>query len=173
MKKILVMSDTHMPRFCKKIPDVVMSYINEVDFIFHTGDFQTYEVYQHFSQYKKVIGVLGNRDDHKLSQLLPRKLLIDVDNVKIGLFHGHGLSVGMNKGTNTLSRTLHQFKDDHVDLIIFGHSHIPLIKKVEGVTLFNPGSPTNKRRQPKYSFGILTIHHHTFDIEHIFFDSKE
>jgi len=172
MKKIMIISDTHMPKYNKAIPQKMMSFMNDVDLIIHVGDFQSYEVYELFCQQKKVFAVHGNNDDDQLTQLLPRKSIIEIEDVKIGLFHGHGLSMGVNKKNNTLNRTLSEFKYDVVDLIIFGHSHIPFIKKIDNITLFNPGSPTNKRLQKQYSFGILTIKENHFDLIHIFYDDK-
>lgn len=172
MKKILVIADTHMPRFGKKIPRIILKYINEVDLIIHAGDFQTKKVYETFSHYKKVIAVQGNNDDLKLNEILPKRLIFDIEDIKVGIFHGHGLALGIYKGSNTLNRTKNEFLNDDVDLIIFGHSHIPFKEEIDSVMYFNPGSPTNKRRQPQYSFGILKVNGKTFEINHVFFDDK-
>lgn len=172
MKKIMVLSDTHMPRYSKKIPRKILQYLEDIDLIIHAGDFQRYEIYQQFCQYKEVIAVHGNNDDKKLIEVLPRKTIIDIEKIKIGLFHGHGLKIGTNKNTNSINRSIQEFKDDEVNLIIFGHSHTPIIKVVNDITLINPGSPTNKRRQPYYSFGILMVDGFQFEFKHIFFEDK-
>lgn len=160
---VIVISDTHIPNKAKQLPSVLKSELIKADLIVHAGDWQSIEVYKELSQYSEVKGVVGNVDNDELLTFLPDKLLLAINGFRIGVVHGHG------KGTTTEKRALKAFQDTEVDLIIFGHSHIPLIKNIDGVLLFNPGSLTDKRRQPYYSFGKLTINR-TITTEHVFID---
>ncbi|MFP3472622.1 metallophosphoesterase family protein, partial [Micrococcus sp. SIMBA_144] len=72
-------------------------------------------------------------------------------------------------GKTTEKRALEAFEGEDVDVIIFGHSHIPFSRFMKGILLFNPGSPTDKRKLPYYSHGVLTIEE-TWKIEHVFYD---
>ncbi len=169
MRKIMILSDTHMSRYGEELPGIVIDYLKSVDMIIHAGDFQTHEVYEMLKKYKGIIAVSGNNDDHRLKTILPRRAVFMIEKVKIGLFHGHGL---ISKVSNSLNRAIQEFNDDMVDIVIFGHSHSPLHKKINNTTYFNPGSPTNKRWEPQYSFGILTVDNEQYFLEHIYYDTK-
>lgn len=163
--KIVVISDTHIPTRAKKLPDRIISDLQSANLIIHAGDWQTLEVYNELSKYGEVKGVVGNVDDANVQAHFPEKIILDLNGKKIGVVHGHG------KGLTTERRVLEAFKDENVDCIIFGHSHIPVLKKLNDILLFNPGSATDKRRQPNYSYGILTIKN-SIVAEHVFFGSK-
>jgi len=94
-------------------------------------------------------------------------LFLPFDDVTIGVTHGHG------KGKTTEKRAFSAFEHQQVDAIIFGHSHIPVHKQIGDITLFNPGSATDKRRQKQFSFGLLYIQKNTLHFEHVFYDSKD
>lgn len=96
-------------------------------------------------------GVYGNVDGEDMRALVPARQLIDIGGLQIGLVHGHG-----DKKT-TEQRAVEAFAKEQVDAIVFGHSHIPVIKYFKGVLLMNPGSPTDKRKLPFYSFITLEI----------------
>lgn len=164
--KIVVISDTHMPRMAKKIPSVLEKDLRTSDMIIHAGDWQTLDVYDMFSQYAPVVGVYGNVDQEKVRRKLKEKEIVQFHHVTIGITHGHG------KGKSTEERVFQTFADDQVDCIIFGHSHNPVMKTVNGILLFNPGSPTDKRRQKQYSYGVITIEKE-WSIKHVYFDSKD
>ncbi|MCM3091097.1 MULTISPECIES: metallophosphoesterase family protein [unclassified Cytobacillus] len=166
IKKILILSDTHMPKKSKKLPEVLLKAINGCDLIIHAGDWQTSELYHELKKYAPVEGVYGNTDNDEMHTILKEKILLEINGFKIGVVHGHG------KGKTTEKRSIEAFGDGKVDAIIFGHSHIPVNKLHNGVILFNPGSPTDKRRQPNYSFGTLEIADELI-FNHVFFDSKE
>jgi putative phosphoesterase len=148
---IVVVSDTHMPKKGKGLPRRLRQALERANTIIHAGDWQTLEVYEHLSQYGDVYGVFGNVDDDEIRRNFPKKTIIDINGYKIGVVHGDG------KGKTTEKRALHAFEGEKVDVIIFGHSHIPIYKAIENKILFNPGSPTDKRRQRQYSFGVITI----------------
>lgn len=165
MKKIVILSDTHIPARAKRLPEILLKTCEEADWILHAGDWQTLDVYFELSAYAETIGVAGNVDPWEIIDRFGKKKVLNLNAVKIGITHGDGT------GKTTEQRALDTFADDDVDLIIFGHSHIPVMKEINGVTLFNPGSPTDKRRQPQYSFGILEIGE-TWKLQHIFFDKE-
>ena len=160
--KIVIVSDTHLPRKGRGLPAHLHKDLMESDLIIHAGDFQTSEVYKEFMGYGELIAVVGNVDCIDLQTLLPKKRIVETKGLKIGIVHGDG------KGKTTEIRALEAFKEDEVDVIIFGHSHIPYSRFMKGVFLFNPGSPTDKRKLPFYSHGVLTIED-TWRIEHIFY----
>ncbi|PFA70745.1 YfcE family phosphodiesterase [Bacillus sp. AFS015802] len=160
--KIVIVSDTHMPRNGRGLPDRLQQDLTECDLIIHGGDFQTLDVYKEFVGYGELIAVAGNVDSAELQSLLPKKRIVQKNGLKIGVVHGDG------KGKTTEKRALEAFEEDEVDVIIFGHSHIPFSRFMKGVLLFNPGSPTDKRKLPYFSHGILTIED-TWKVEHTFY----
>jgi len=160
--KIVVLSDTHMPKRAKQLPAQLLAELKDADLIIHAGDWQIIDVYHELNSFTRVEGVFGNVDGEEMKKRFPEKQVIEVCGFKLGITHGHG------KGGTTEKRAIKAFADEKVDCIIFGHSHIPIKKYHQGILLFNPGSPTDKRRQEKYSFGIFKIHE-TLKSEHIFF----
>ncbi|WP_053217131.1 metallophosphoesterase family protein [Virgibacillus senegalensis] len=164
--QIVILSDTHMPRMAKKLPRQLITGLERADLILHAGDWQTIEVLEELQQYAPVIGVIGNVDGPELKERLGKKEWIVRNGITIGITHGDG------KGGTTEKRALTAFQTDSVDIIVFGHSHIPLLKQVNGITLFNPGSPTDKRRQPQFSYGILQLTETSFELKHVFFEDK-
>lgn len=160
--KIVVVSDTHMPKRAKSLPARLLEEITDTDLIIHAGDWQTINVYEELRSYAKIVGVYGNVDGEEIKEQFPAKQIIEVDGIKIGITHGHG------KGKTTEKRAIQAFEGEKVDCIIFGHSHIPIKKNEKGVLIFNPGSPTDKRRQEKYSFGVMNITN-SIAAHHIFF----
>ncbi|MCM3612050.1 metallophosphoesterase [Planococcus sp. MERTA32b] len=165
MKKVLILSDTHIPARAKKLPRILLDACEEADLILHAGDWQTLDVFFELSAYTETIGVAGNVDPWEIVDRFGKKKIVTVENLKIGIVHGDGIS------KTTEQRAVEAFAEDEVDLIIFGHSHIPIMKEINGVVLFNPGSPTDKRRQPQYSFGILETGEE-WKLRHVFFDKE-
>ncbi|WP_078428320.1 metallophosphoesterase family protein [Alkalihalobacterium alkalinitrilicum] len=163
--KIVVLSDTHMPKKAKTYPSQLVTDLQSAQLIIHAGDWQTAQVYEQLSQYSQVVGVTGNVDNEEIQQLFGEKLVLPIGPFKIGVVHGHGQKLTTEK------RALAAFKNDDVDCIIYGHSHIPVLKKVNDILLFNPGSVTDKRRQPNFSYGVLTIGK-TIEAEHVFITDK-
>ncbi|MFS0864419.1 metallophosphoesterase family protein [Fredinandcohnia sp. 179-A 10B2 NHS] len=165
--KIAVIADTHLPKKAKKLPQSLINGIHGVNFIIHAGDWQTMELYEELSLIAPVLGVSGNVDTPEIKDIVGEKLIIDKQGYKIGVVHGH-----LGKKRTTPERALEAFKGEALDLILFGHSHIPY-KQYHGKTLlFNPGSPTDKRKQPQYSYGILEFGE-TLKINHHFYSIKD
>lgn len=147
-----VVSDTHIPSRGKAIPDIVLKEFRSVDMIIHAGDLlKDYVVYE-LEELAPVHAVAGNNDDLFIQDKLGKKKIIDIGGVKIGITHGH-----IGYGGNALKNAINIFKNDSVNCVVFGHSHIPYNEEIDGVLFFNPGSPTDKRRQPHYSYGIIKI----------------
>ncbi len=164
--KIVVTGDTHMPMRGKKLPSKLIESLSNADLILHVGDWSTIEVYDELTRYAPVEGVVGNVDQEEIQKRFAQKKIITLDKVRIGLTHGHG------KGKTTEKRAIDMFKDDAVDIVTFGHSHIPVLHHYNDLITFNPGSPTDKRRQNQYSFGIIQISE-TVAIQHVYYDTKE
>ncbi|GIP33157.1 metallophosphoesterase family protein [Paenibacillus sp. J2TS4] len=163
--KIGILSDTHMPRYAKQLPKAVREGLEGVELIIHAGDWQSMWVYDELSLIAPVEGVAGNTDGWDIYERFGERKLLRLAEYKIGVVHGHGI------GKTTEIRAYEAFQDESVDAIIFGHSHVPLNIRHEGVLLFNPGSPTDKRRQPLYSFGKMTLGEE-LTAEHVFFEDK-
>jgi uncharacterized protein len=164
--RIVVLSDTHMPRSAKSLPAPVVKALGSADYILHAGDWTTSAVADKLAKYAPLDGVAGNNDGQDLVKRFGYKKLLELGGVRIGIVHGHGV-----QGT-TESRAWEAFRRDKVDVILFGHSHVPLYKERNGVLLFNPGSPTDKRRQKAYSFGVWTVQEGTIEAR-IHYYSKE
>lgn len=163
--KIVIISDTHLPKRAKGLPARLTAELADTELIIHAGDWQTIEVFHELQTYAKVEGVFGNVDDDTIKDHFPEKRILELGGFKIGITHGHG------KGKTTEKRAIQAFAEEDVDCIIFGHSHIPVKKVENGILVFNPGSPTDKRRQKLFSFGIIQIGD-TIEAEHIFFSNK-
>ncbi|WP_370636344.1 metallophosphoesterase [Cohnella sp. CFH 77786] len=165
----MVVSDTHMPRMAKKLPERLVRELGSADRILHAGDWTSEDVYEELVRYAPVEGVAGNNDGEALSAKFGFRKRIQCGEVRIGLVHGHG----KNARITAEQQAAAAFGPDEVDVVVFGHSHVPVSKKQGGVLLFNPGSPTDKRRQKRYSFGILEIDGKEIKAKHVFYDSKE
>lgn len=166
--RIIILADTHMPRMAKVWPAALLPYLEQADHIIHAGDLQDSRVLDSLSSFAPVTAVSGNIDSSELIDSLPKKQLLTFHGLKIGLTHGHG------KGKTTEQRAKLAFEGEHLDLLIFGHSHIPVHKEEAGLVLFNPGSPTDKRRQEQFSFGELIVEEDgTWSLKHINYDDKK
>ncbi len=144
-----VVSDTHIPGKAKVLPEIMLRHFSGVDHIIHAGDIRCAGVLEQLARLAPVTAVAGNVDPPEFAGELGEKKVLELGGYRIGVTHGHG-----NGGT-TLSRASACFIQDHVDCIVFGHSHIPYLAEEGGVLLLNPGSPTDKRRNPYYSFGLI------------------
>jgi len=163
--QLVVLSDTHIPHRASGLPDEVWRYIEQSDGVIHAGDFSSYDFYLELCARAggkdRVYAVWGNMDDEDLFKELPEKLIVEKEGVKIGVYHGIGAPIGIE------NRVIKKFHDDLPDIIIFGHSHIPLKKYINNTLMFNPGSPTDRIFARRNTFGLLTLDNGTFSIEHI------
>lgn len=150
--KIGVISDTHIPVRAKKIPNEILELFRGVDKILHAGDLVDITVLTILKSIcSDVKAVWGNMDPPEIRNSLPQREIIDAGKYKIGLTHGSGSPAGLIEQTKGI------FKNDKVDIIVFGHSHYPINEKREGIIYFNPGSPTDKIFSPYNSYGIIEI----------------
>lgn len=142
-----VLSDTHS----LVLPPRMLEAFKSVDLIIHAGDLCDEGVLRTLKAIKPVRAVQGNVDDAALRKKLPLRELFEAEGVKIGVYHGHG------PGKNALENTQAQFKNDKVDIVIYGHSHKPMNEKIGPTIFFNPGSPNDAVRAPYFSYGRLEV----------------
>lgn len=163
--RIGVVSDTHIFRAGKKLPQQLIEEFSKVDLILHLGDWVVMDVYDQLAQLAPVDGIAGNNDGYEIIERFGEKKLLTLEGKRVGLIHGH--TPYSRKGTD--GNALLAFEGEKVDVILFGHSHQPLMRNENGILLFNPGSPTDKRREKKYSFGLLDVTETGINAQHIFF----
>ncbi len=145
--KIAVVSDTHS----LEVPVKIINDLKTMDLIVHAGDFCSMKDLEQFSKIKELKAVYGNMDDQSVRKKLPEKIIFEVEGFKIGVYHGDGAPKGM------IDRIKAKFAQDKVDVIIFGHSHVPMNEKDGNILFFNPGSLTDTIRAPYRSYGVLQI----------------
>lgn len=129
----------------------INKYFSDVDMIIHAGDYTNAKVVSIIKENKKFVGVWGNNDGDEIRSVLKEKEIVVLNGYKIGIYHGHG------EEKTTQERAVDLFKNDKVDIIIFGHSHKPLIMAKKDVLIINPGSITSKRNDRWYSYVILEL----------------
>ncbi|TDE10994.1 metallophosphoesterase family protein [Jiangella asiatica] len=148
--RVGVLSDTHAPRFWRRCPPAVARLLDDVDVILHAGDVCTPDVLDELSAFAPVHAVLGNNDGPDVAAWgAPEVLHLTLAGVRVAMLHDSGPASGR------LPRLRARFP--HADLVVFGHSHIPWDQTAGGFRVFNPGSPTDKRRQPHGTVGILQL----------------
>jgi hypothetical protein len=146
---VVVISDTHLPRFAARLPVLLARVAAERPrLILHCGDLTTLAATAAFESIAPVEAVAGN-DGGEIVARYGRRKIVSAADFRIGMIHGDG-----SRGT-TLGRARAAFKDDAVDAIVFGHSHIPYLERHDGVWAINPGSGTDKRHEPRYSFAVI------------------
>ncbi len=148
--EIAIVSDTHMPRGERRLPVRCVERLRRADLIIHAGDLSTLAVLDELRGYGEVVAVQGNVDDAAVRAELPEAALVPVDGRRIAVIHDAGAATGR------LQRLRRRFPT--ADGVIFGHSHIPLHEVAgDGFQIFNPGSPTERRRAPQHTMGIATV----------------
>jgi putative phosphoesterase len=141
-----------MPRHARELPAALHEGLRGVDVIVHCGDMIDAMAIPLFEAIAPLEAVAGNNDPANLVHRFGKRKILEFGEVRIGVIHGHD-----GAGRSTLARAQNAFKGEHVDAILFGHSHVPYCEWHDGVLLFNPGSPTDRRRQPEFSYGILRV----------------
>ncbi|HZC04922.1 MAG TPA: metallophosphoesterase family protein [Ktedonobacterales bacterium] len=147
--RIGVISDTHLPNRGARIPDAALRYFEEVELIIHAGDHSTRAALDQLSAYAPVEAVRGNVEADEVTATLPIKRELVIGGCAIGVTH----ILGDKAQYARIARR--EFPDARV--VIFGHSHIPWLEDHDGLLLLNPGSATDRRRQPRCSIALLTI----------------
>lgn len=141
----VVLADTHIPRRAKTLPEGLIPHFERADLILHAGDLLKASLLQELAFYAPVRAVKGNLDPTALD--LPQTLEFDFGGVSVAMVHDSGRKQGRRNRLKKL------FPGARV--IVFGHSHIPFLVDDDGLLLLNPGSPTDRRRQPHYTFALL------------------
>lgn len=147
--RILVISDTHIPRVAQDMPKQVYDEIGYCDMIIHAGDFVEKTVLEKLSVLRETRAVYGNMDSPKLRETLNAKEIVEAGKFRIGVIHGYG-------APGELVETVRK-EFSSVDVIVFGHSHSAMNMMKDGILFFNPGSPTDKIFAQFNSYGILTV----------------
>ena len=148
--RVVVLSDTHAPRFWKRCPPAVAEQLRGAELILHAGDVCTASVLEELSEYAPVRAVLGNNDVPDVEAWgAPETLELDVGGLRVGMVHDSGPRSGR------VGRLRRRFPG--CDLVVFGHSHIPMDVEVDGFRIVNPGSPTDRRREPHGTLAVMRI----------------
>lgn len=148
--KAVVLADTHAPRRWRHCPPAVARHLRGADLILHAGDVCTATVLDELSGYAPVRAVLGNNDGSDVTEWgAPPTLEFKLSGLAVAMVHDSGAAGGR------CARLRRRFPA--AQLVIFGHSHIPMDQAGDGIRIFNPGSPTDRRRQPQGTFGLLHI----------------
>jgi putative phosphoesterase len=146
--RLAIISDTHLPRGSRAMPEACVARLRAADLVLHAGDFVTVEVLEQLRALgPPVEAVHGNVDQEAVRRLLPERRVVEAGAARIGMIHDAGPAAGR------LARMRALF--DGCDAVVFGHSHIPLHEVADGgaFQIFNPGSPTDRRRQPRHTMG--------------------
>lgn len=149
---VAVISDTHMPRGARRLPDSFVERIRHADLLLHAGDFVALEVLRELERIgPPLVGVHGNVDSAELRRLLPAERVVAVDDTRIAIVHDAGPTA------RRLERLRARY-GDVADAVVFGHSHLPLHESdADGFQIFNPGSPTDRRRAPAHTMGLARV----------------
>ncbi|MGB8343719.1 MAG: metallophosphoesterase family protein [Ktedonobacteraceae bacterium] len=143
-----VISDTHIPQF-KKLPEALWTHFVGVELIIHAGDLSMLSVLSELETLAPVVAVQGNIERDEVIEKLPIKREVVVGNCRIGIVHI------LDEARNRARAARREFPLARV--VVFGHSHVPYNQEHCGQLLFNPGSATDRRRQPACSLGLLHI----------------
>ncbi|MBU0467658.1 MAG: YfcE family phosphodiesterase [Candidatus Omnitrophica bacterium] len=145
--KIGVTSDTHD----RGLPKQMLDDFQDVDLIIHAGDACSLDAINELKNIAEVIAVFGNMDDMQVREGYREKLIIKKEGASIGIFHGRG------SAKKVLDFVVEEFKDEKVDVVVFGHSHCAIKEVIDGILYFNPGSPNDKFCAPYCAYGILEV----------------
>ncbi len=139
----VVIADTHMPRRARALPEGLIPHLERADLILHAGDLMDPALLDELTEYAPVRAVRGNLDPPDL----PETLEFGFGGIGVAMIHDSGRRQGRRR------RLRRRFPEARV--VIFGHSHIPFLEDACGLMLLNPGSPTDRRRQPRHTFALL------------------
>lgn len=157
--QIAIISDTHMPRGGRRLPAACLERLAKADLIIHAGDLCSAEVLRALEDINPVVAVQGNVDDAQLRAVLPDTRVIPLGGgLTMAVVHDAGPARGR------LERLRRRFPG--ADAVVFGHSHLPLHERgPDGFQIFNPGSPTERRRAPERTMGVARIAHGEIEFE--------
>jgi putative phosphoesterase len=148
---VVIMSDTHLPKRARDLPDPLWMMVDEADVVVHAGDWVSVELLDALeARSRRLVGVYGNNDGPALRARLPEVARVTLDGLRMAVVHETGAATGREK------RCAARFPD--TDLVVFGHSHVPWDTVAPGgLRLVNPGSPTDRRREPFHTFMTAEI----------------
>jgi putative phosphoesterase len=149
---IAVIADTHLPRGARRLPDACIERIVGADLLLHAGDFSTLQVLRELERIGPPLAcVHGNVDSAELRRLLPAERVVEAEGARIAILHDAGPRAGR------IERMRRRF-GERADIVVFGHSHLPLHEQLpDGFQIFNPGSPTERRRAPTHTMGLIRV----------------
>ena len=158
--RIALIADTHMPRGRRALPEQCLERLREADLIVHLGDFSELAVVEQLEALgPPVRGVHGNVDSSEVRARMPERDEVELDGARLGLVHDAGPARGR------LGRLREAFPG--CDAVLFGHSHLPLHERDGGFQIFNPGSPTERRRAPRRSMGEAEVRAGRVALRHV------
>jgi putative phosphoesterase len=143
----VVIADTHIPRRARALPESLIPDLERADLVLHAGDLMDPALLGELAGYAPVKAVRGNLDPLDLD--LPESLEFEFGGIRVAMIHDSGRKQGRR------TRLRRRFPDAR--LVIFGHSHIPFLEDEDDLMLLNPGSPTDRRRQPRHTFALLRV----------------
>ncbi|WP_378738179.1 metallophosphoesterase family protein [Nocardia brasiliensis] len=144
--RLLIISDTHVPKRARDLPELLWREVDAADVVVHAGDWVEVALLDQLeARSKRLIGVYGNNDGPRLRARLPEIARTELAGLRLAVVHETGPAKGREQ------RCARDFPD--TDVLVFGHSHIPWDSVAEsGLRLLNPGSPTDRRRQPEHTY---------------------
>jgi putative phosphoesterase len=140
-----VIADTHLPRGARALPEVLILHLRRADLILHAGDLMAPTLLEELAAFAPTRAVQGNLDPPRAG--LPETLEFEFGGARVAMIHDSGPKKGRR------NRMRRRFPEARI--VVFGHSHIPWLEDEDGLLLLNPGSPTDRRRQPEHTFALL------------------
>jgi len=144
--RLLIIADTHVPKRARDLPSQVWAAVDDADVVIHAGDWVDEGLLDELEgRARRLVAVWGNNDHGPLRERLPEVARVVIEGVRLGVVHETGAAQGRE------ARCSARYPD--LDVLVFGHSHIPWDTRSEtGLRLLNPGSPTDRRRQPHCTY---------------------
>jgi len=150
LSRIAVISDTHLPRGTRALPDACVELLRRADLVLHAGDFVSSAFLEELRALgPPVEGVCGNMDEPALKAALPKQRVVELGEMRIGMVHDAGPRVGRE------ARLAARFED--CEAVVYGHTHVPQVERFQHLWVLNPGSPTDRRRQPVHTMLVLRL----------------
>jgi len=162
MARVILLADTHIPKVGPTLPDELIEAWRGADLILHAGDLIELSVLDELRRLAPARAVVGNMDLPEVKAVLPEKTVVEVEGTLIGLIHGWGPPLGVER------RVLSRFSG--MDVIVFGHTHKPLIEERKGTLLVNPGTPNDRRFSGRLSYAVLNIEEGKIEPEIVWLD---